>query len=106
MYPPDTSNNSVALMYNEDIWWQENSAGNKLTNPDMAKGVARMFMDALEVKYPQSVFYRFVSVASFALCLHFMYFNVDGTGVRIKVNNRQLQQHGHLTFVLHEVAWE
>lgn len=40
-------------MYNEDIWWQENAAGNKLTNPNMAEGVARMFMDALEVKYPQ-----------------------------------------------------
>ena len=44
-------------MANEDIWWQENAAGNELTNPNMAKGVARMFMDALEAKYPQLVFY-------------------------------------------------
>ena len=55
VYPADTSNKSVALMKNEDIWWQENAAGNELTNPNMAKGVARMFMDALEAKYPQLV---------------------------------------------------
>lgn len=56
VYPPDTSNNSVALMKNEDIWWQENAAGNELTNPNMAKDVTRLFMDALEAKYPQLVF--------------------------------------------------
>lgn len=56
-------------MYNEDIWWQENAAGNELTNPNMAKGVARMFMDALEAKYPQLVFYLLVFVASF-LCVY------------------------------------
>lgn len=44
-------------MTNEVIWWQENAAGNEFTNPNMAKGVARMFMDALEAKYPQLVFY-------------------------------------------------
>ena len=97
VYPPDTSNNSVALMYNEDIWWQENAAGNEMTNPNLAEGVARMFMDALEAKYPQSVFYRF------ALCLHCNHFNVDGRGVRIKIQKRQLQQHrhlaGHLTLI-------
>jgi len=56
-------------MYNEDIWWQENAAGNELTNPNMVKGVARMFMDALEAKYPQLVFYLLVFVASF-LCVY------------------------------------
>lgn len=56
-------------MYNEDIWWQENAAGNELTNPNMAKGVARMFLDALEAKYPQLVFYLLVFVASF-LCVY------------------------------------
>lgn len=56
-------------MYNEDIWWQENAAGNELTNPNMAKGVARMFMDALEAKYPQLVFYLLVFVASL-LCVY------------------------------------
>jgi len=44
-------------MYNEDIWWQENAAGNELTNPNVAKAVARLFMNALEAKYPQLVFY-------------------------------------------------
>lgn len=56
VYPPDTSNNSVALMKNENIWWKENAAGNQLTNPFMAEGVARMFMDVLEAKYPQLVY--------------------------------------------------
>lgn len=56
-------------MYNEDIWWQENAAGNELTNPNMAKGVARMFMDALEAKYPRLVFYLLVFVASL-LCVY------------------------------------
>ena len=78
-------------MYNEDMWWQENAAGNELTNPNMAEGVARMFMDALEAKYPESVFLRF------ALCLLCNYLNVDGRGVRIKINKRQLQQQRHLT---------
>lgn len=40
-------------MENEDIWWQENAAGNLLTNPNKAQGVAHMFMDALEGKYSQ-----------------------------------------------------
>lgn len=53
VYPPDTTNNSLALMKNENIWWQENAAGNLLTSPNMAQGVAHMFMDALEAKYPQ-----------------------------------------------------
>ena len=81
MYPQDASNNSVALMYNEDIWWQENAAGNELTNPNVAKDVARMFMDALEAKYSQLVLYHHVVVALFALCLHHFYCNVDSTYV-------------------------
>lgn len=53
VYPPDTTNNSLSLVKDEDIWWQENAVGNELTNPDVAKGVVRMFMDALEEKYPK-----------------------------------------------------
>lgn len=71
-------------MTNEDIWWQENAAGNELTNPNMAKGVARMFMDALEAKYPQLVFYLILFCFVFTLGKSWL---------------TKHQQHDHLTFV-------
>lgn len=79
VYPPDMSNNSVALMMNEDIWWKENTAGNELTNPSMAKGVARMFMDALEAKYPQLVVVLsvFLLISSFIYNYHCQNITID-----------------------------
>ena len=55
VYPPDSTNNSLPLLQNEDIWWRENAVGNSLTNQDMAKGVVHLFMEALEAKFPQYV---------------------------------------------------
>ena len=55
VYPPDNTNNSLPLLKSEDIWWRENALGNSVTNKDEAEKVVRLFMEALETKFPQYV---------------------------------------------------
>ena len=55
VYPPDSTNNSLPLLENEDIWWRENAVGNAVTDQDVAKGVVRLFMGALEATLPKYV---------------------------------------------------
>ena len=53
MYPADTTNNSLPLLENEDIWWWENAIGNARTDPNLAKEVVLIYMGALEEKFPR-----------------------------------------------------
>ena len=55
VYPPDSTNNSLPLLENEDIWWRENAVGNAVTDQDVAKGVVRLLMGALEATFPKYV---------------------------------------------------
>ena len=51
MYPADSTNNSLPLLENEDIWWWENAIGNARMDPDLAKEVVLIYMGALEEKF-------------------------------------------------------
>ena len=51
VYPPDETNNSLPLMENENIWWQENAVGNSVINEDTALRVVSLFMGALEERF-------------------------------------------------------
>lgn len=50
VYPPDSTNNSMPLLGNEDIWWKENAVGNSITNKNVAEDIVRSFMERLEAE--------------------------------------------------------
>ncbi|XP_073231910.1 beta-1,4-N-acetylgalactosaminyltransferase 3-like [Porites lutea] len=53
VYPADSTNNTLPLLENEDIWWWENAIGNARTDPNLAKEVVLIYMGALEEKFPR-----------------------------------------------------